>query len=66
MMSILPDCPVCGEDELWRPPHKPNSLKCYLCGWDSGPLQVADGETMAQRYERAVSDAKAKQEQGAQ
>lgn len=34
----LPDCPICGEDELWFLADLPAyfRLRCYLCGYDSG------------------------------
>lgn len=38
-MNKIPDCPRCGEDELWFVADLPHSfrLRCYLCGYDSGP-----------------------------
>lgn len=70
MLNKIPDCPKCGEDEMWRPPGKELSLKCYWCGWSSGPLIgigaqhiVADGESVVQRIERAVHEARAQLEQ---
>jgi len=62
MLTKLPDCPRCLEDELWRVPGKDLRVRCYLCGWDSGPLIVADGESVAQRIERAVLEARAQRE----
>lgn len=37
LVSILPLCPNCGEDDLWRT-RDIVSVKCYDCGWSSGEL----------------------------
>ena len=58
MITILSNCcPKCGEDELWHPPGQ-NIAKCKECGWDSGELTLHPGETMAERWERAIVEQK--------
>lgn len=51
----LPDCPICGCDELWYQRHVDRiQLKCYFCGWDSGfvtPLRdTSINESIAQLF----------------
>jgi ribosomal protein S27AE len=43
-MNKIPDCPRCGEDELWFLADLPNyfRLRCHLCGYDSGPCKPRD------------------------
>lgn len=46
----LPNCPKCGEDELWVVCDEISyRLRCYRCGLDAGPRAVADGETLDER-----------------
>lgn len=37
MLTKLPDCPNCLEDELWleRRSNGTFRIRCYLCGYDS-------------------------------
>lgn len=39
LTSALPPCPFCDQDELWLMANLPEyfRLRCYLCGYDSGP-----------------------------
>ena len=37
LISILPPCPNCGEDDLWRT-RDVVMVKCHECGWSSGEL----------------------------
>lgn len=37
LISILPPCPACGEDDLWRT-RDIVTVSCRECGWSSGAL----------------------------
>jgi len=37
LVAILPPCPNCGEDDLWRT-RDVVIVKCRECGWSSGEL----------------------------
>lgn len=50
----LPDCPRCGEDELWCNPGEDIRVRCYFCGWDSGAIVVRRCGDAASAVELAV------------
>jgi hypothetical protein len=55
-MNKLPDCPRCGEDELWVAPYHDLRVRCYRCNWDSGIIVVGTGETVDQAIAKAVEE----------
>lgn len=59
-MTKLPNCPRCGDDELWRVPGKQLQVRCYECGYDSGILaedKPADADAL---IAKAIADYGAK------
>lgn len=54
----MPDCPRCGQDELYIGSVWWLSVNCYLCSWTSDEIKVWDGESISDAIERAVEDAK--------
>lgn len=63
-MNKLPDCPLCGLDELWlsRFDDGTREVRCYFCDWVSGPIAMLDGVSEADRIENVVAMACALQE----
>lgn len=59
MLTRLPDCPRCQEDELWLVPGKEVVVRCYLCGWDSGVIAEGHAVTRADLIERVVRNERA-------
>ena len=74
-MTKLPDCPRCCEDELWLWADLPEyfRLRCYLCGYDSGPRTPRDdmdldgsiATVVALDHVAAVKDALGRRKRGA-
>jgi uncharacterized protein (DUF983 family) len=58
MMRKLPDCPKCGEDELWlKHISFTVQLKCYLCGWSSGIVTPMAGQDLDAQIAATVAAA---------
>lgn len=57
----LPDCPKCGEDELYFSSAWAWCVSCYLCGWTSDIFSVGYEETPSDAIERVVEAAKEEQ-----
>ncbi len=53
-MTKLPNCPRCGDDELWRVPETGVRLRCYECGWDSQVFLQRTGESVDDTIARAI------------
>ena len=59
MMRKLPDCSKCGEDELYLYSSDGTFvLACAECGWNSGIVTVADGQSLDDAIAAAVGKAK--------
>ena len=57
-MTHLPDCPRCGEDDLWLLSNLPESwrTRCYECGYDSGAHELAAGQDLASAIAAVVAE----------
>lgn len=58
MTKKLPDCPKCGEDELWLWRTGDSfRVRCYLCGWDSDDVVLAIGQELPDVVDETVKAA---------
>lgn len=57
-MRKLPDCPKCGEPELWVNGNGPSmKISCYECGWNTTIMLPMTAETIGDKIAAAVKAA---------
>jgi uncharacterized Zn finger protein len=59
MRVNLPNCPKCGENELWlKRMGDTCEVSCYECGWTTGRITLATGQDMGDVIAKTVEAAR--------